>query len=55
MASEPILWDEFGTPLYEHVACLKCGETDEVGSHFDGAWCCYCGWSGSLTGMRDNR
>lgn len=48
------LWDYYGTPRLPHVPCPKCGESDEVGSHCDSAWCCTpgCGWRGSLTEMR---
>ena len=48
-AAPTALWDEHGTPLQPHVACPSCLEDDEVGSHFDSAWCCFCGWRGSLT------
>jgi hypothetical protein len=49
------LWDEYGRPLHPHTGntvCPKCGENDEVGSSFDDAWCCHCGWRGSLTELR---
>ena len=45
------LWDEYGRPLQPHTGntvCPKCGEDDEVGSSFDDAWCCHCGWHGSI-------
>lgn len=41
-------WDDHGTPLAEHGPCPGCGSTTEVGSHFDTAWCCACGWKGAL-------
>lgn len=41
-------WDDMGGNVLPHVACLKCGEVDEVGSFFDAVWCCYCGWRGDL-------
>lgn len=52
--SDDLLWDDWGTPRYPHVNCPICGDedADEVGSHFDHAWCCTCGWHGSLTEMR---
>jgi hypothetical protein len=48
------LWDQYGTPRLPHVPCPVCldDDQDEVGSTFDGAWCCRCGWHGSLTEMR---
>lgn len=48
-AAPTALWNEYGTPLQPHVACPSCLEDDEVGSHFDSAWCYFCGWRGSLT------
>ncbi len=45
------LWDHYGTPTRPHKACPSCNTADEVGSHNDRAWCCYCGWDGSLTLM----
>lgn len=41
------LYDEYGTPTSKHPNCPRCDE-DEIGSHFDDAWCCACGWRGSL-------
>lgn len=50
------LWDaEFGTPRYPHLSCPGCHIPDEVGSHFDSAWCHNCGWRGSLTAMHAGR
>lgn len=45
------LWDQYGTPLQRNsdIPCPKCGEDGEVGSCFDWAWCCLCGWYGSYT------
>lgn len=47
-----VLWDYFGTPRLPHVECPGCGDADEVWSHFDGAGCYGCRWSGSLSEMR---
>jgi hypothetical protein len=41
------LWDEYGTTLRKHDDCHVCGD-DEIGSHFDSAWCHRCGWRGTL-------
>jgi hypothetical protein len=49
---ENMLWNEYGTPLDPHVACPRCDDADEVGSHFDSVWCYRCGWRGSLTEQR---
>lgn len=51
------LWSRDGTPLFKHPRCLNTflGEicnADEVGSHYDHAWCHVCGWHGSLTEFR---
>lgn len=46
------LWSEWGTPTQPHVDCPVCKTADEVGSHFDAAWCYSCGWKGSLTEVR---
>jgi hypothetical protein len=51
LAPSSSLWDKWGTPRLPHRPCPRCGESDEVGSHCDSAWCCYCGWRGSLTGV----
>jgi hypothetical protein len=50
-ASEERLWDEWGTTLRKHDDCHVCGE-DEVGSHFERAWCHRCGWRGTLAEHR---
>lgn len=42
------LWDQYGTPTRKQPICAIC-EEDEIGSHFDDAWCHRCGWRGSLT------
>lgn len=47
------LWDKHGTPLQPHGSCPNCGDADEVGSHFDAAWCHACGWVGNLEEMRE--
>jgi hypothetical protein len=49
----PELWDENGTPLYPHVMCPVCHDESEVGSNYDCAWCCICGWHDSLTKQRE--
>lgn len=50
------LWSRGGAPMFSHPRCLNVshGEVcnDEIGSHFDHAWCHACGWSGSLTELR---
>jgi hypothetical protein len=43
-------WDALGTPTAKQPDCYLCGE-DEIGSTFDTAWCCACGWHGSLTDL----
>lgn len=48
------LWNAAsGTPLNPHGPCPSCEDAAEVGSHFDEAWCCQCGWRGSLTRMHE--
>jgi hypothetical protein len=47
----PRLWDGLGTPCLPHVPCPTCRQPGEVCSAFDAAWCCRCGWRGSLTAM----
>lgn len=42
------LWREDGAPRQPHPACPFCG-ADEIGSHFDQAWCHACAWKGTLT------
>lgn len=45
------LYNEHGTPLSKHPDCPNCGE-DEIGSHFDNAWCHACGTRWSLRVLR---
>jgi hypothetical protein len=45
------LYDQHGTTLRKQDECHICGE-DEIGSHFDQAWCHRCGWRGSLEAHR---
>jgi hypothetical protein len=44
------MWRDDGAPRRPHPACPFCGE-DEIGSHFDKAWCCACSWKGTLTDL----
>jgi hypothetical protein len=47
MSKSAKLWDEHGTTLRKQDDCHCCGE-DEIGSHFEQAWCHACGWRGTL-------
>lgn len=44
------LYNEHGTILAKRADCHRCGE-DEIGSHFDAAWCHACGWRGTLADL----
>lgn len=46
-----VLWDETGSPLRAHKPCPACKSASEVGSYYDHAWCCACGWKGLLPEM----
>lgn len=48
------LFDENGRTLKKHKPCHRCGE-DEIGSHYEQAWCHACGWRGEIGQLKENQ
>ena len=42
--------DRNGVPSRKHDPCRRC-KADEIGSFFESAWCCACGWRGTLADL----